>query len=79
MKQKYIPNNYDKAIYHIYTHAFVFGDWFLYIEGDTLNAPNSGYSRTDKNDGYDIEGNVSPLTNQLYFTCSELEVFKIVY
>jgi hypothetical protein len=53
MKQKYIPNNYDKAIHHT-SYAFMFGYWFLYIEGDTLNAPYSGNSGTGKDRGYDI-------------------------
>ena len=79
MKQKYTPYNYDKAIRYS-TKGFEFGDYILKVEGDKLNGYNNGWSYTGKDRGYDIEGNVSRLTNKAnHFTCAELEVYKIIY
>ena len=63
MKEKYKPNNNDKAIV-TRTDGFVFGNWILGVIGDPLNAPNNGRCYTGKDRHYDIEGDVSPLTNQ---------------
>ena len=79
MKQKYTPNNYDKAI-DTRSNGFEFGNYILRVSGDPLNAPNYGLCYTGKATYYDIEGDVSPLTNQKdQFTCAELEVYKVVY
>jgi hypothetical protein len=81
MKEKYIPNDYDKAIY-TYSRwvAFEFGNYILAVRDDPLNAPNNGWCFTGKHNYYDIEGDVSPLTNQKHpFTIAELEVYKVVY
>jgi hypothetical protein len=79
MKEKYIPNNYDKAI-RTYSKGFEFGDDILGVYGDLLNESKRGWCYTSKNRGYDIEGDVSPLTYQKdRFTCAELEVYKVVY
>jgi hypothetical protein len=80
MTQKYIPNDHQNAIY---THpdGFSFGTWILLLRSDsTLNKQNEGICCTGKDRYYDIEGDVSPLTNQKDdFTCGELEVYKVVY
>jgi hypothetical protein len=79
MKEKYIPNNYDKAIYTT-TYGFYFGDWILGVFGDPLNGYHNGRCWTGKANYYNIEGDVSPLTNQKErFTIAELEVYKVVY
>ena len=79
MKEKYIPNNYDNAIY-TRSNGFKFGISILGVIGDPINAPNNGYCWTGKDKYYDIEGDVSPLTNQRdRFTIGELEVYKVVY
>lgn len=41
--------------------GFFFGDHILGINGDQLE---NAYCYTGKERGYDINGNVSPLTNQ---------------
>jgi hypothetical protein len=80
MTQKYIPNDH---LYAIYTHpnGFMFGNGILLVISDsTLNKHNEGCCYTGKDRDYDIEGDVSPLTHQRNeFTCSELEVYKVVY
>jgi hypothetical protein len=79
MKEKYIPNNYDNAIY-THSNGFEFGNNILGVYGDPINAPNNGWCYTGKHNYYDIEGDVSPLTNQKnLFTIAELEVYKVVY
>jgi hypothetical protein len=79
MKEKYIPKNYDKAIY-TRNDGFEFGDYILGVYGDTINAPKIGWCYTGKDRGYDIEGGVSPLTNQKErFSIAELEVYMVVY
>ncbi len=80
MTQKYTPNNFEKAIISG-GNGFAFGDNdILALQGNPLNAKNLGKSNTEKNKGYDIEGIVSPLTNeQKYFTCAQLEVYKVIY
>jgi hypothetical protein len=80
MTQKYIPNNHQKAIC-TEPNGFMFGDYILLlISYSTLNNHNEGWCRTGKNRYYDIEGDVSPLTNEKErFTCGELEVYKVVY
>jgi hypothetical protein len=79
MKEKYTPNNYGLAIF-TRSNGFEFGDNILRVSGDPLNAPNNGWCLTGNYKGYDIEGDVSPLTNQKdYFTIAELEVYKVVY
>jgi hypothetical protein len=81
MKEKYIPNDYDRAIYTFSSWvAFEFGNNILGVWGNPLNGYNNGRCYTGKWRGYDIEGNVSPLTNQKdYFTIADLEVYKVVY
>ena len=80
MTQKYIPNNSQKAVF---THpkGFRFGDSVLCVtSGTALNIHDEGRCRTGKDRGYDIEGDVSPLTNQKdRFTCAHLEVYKVIY
>jgi hypothetical protein len=80
MTQKFTPNNYERAIY---THktGFSFGQYdMLGLTALLLNADNVGKCRTGKDTGYDIEGDVSPLTNEKNtFTCAQLEVFKVIY
>ena len=79
MKEKYTPNNYDKGIW-TGSNGFYFGNAILAVVDDPLNAPNNGWCLTGKAYFYDIEGDVSPLTNQKdYFTIAELEVYKVVY
>jgi hypothetical protein len=80
MTQKYIPNDHQKAIY-TRSDGFCFGDGILLLTSDsTLNNHDKGWCWTGKNRHYDIEGDMSPLTNQKNgFTCGELEVYKVVY
>ena len=80
MTQKYIPNNHQNAIYN-YPNGFCFGEQILLlISTSTLNNHNEGRCYTGKQYYYDIEGDVSPLTNQKGgFTCAELEVYKVLY
>jgi hypothetical protein len=80
MTQKYIPNNNHYAIYTV-SDGFRFGYHILSLTSDsTLNNHNEGWCKTGKGRYYDIEGDVSPLTNQKdLFTCGELEVYKVVY
>ena len=80
MTQKYIPNDPQKAIY-TRSDGFSFGNCILIVTSTTtLNNHNEGYCWTGKDKFYDIEGDVSPLTNQKkHFTCGELEVYKVVY
>jgi hypothetical protein len=80
MTQKYIPNNYQYAIYNP-PNGFSFGGSILGVTSyGTLNKHNEGVCFTGKDNYYDIEGDVSPLTNQEdFFTCGELEVYKVVY
>ena len=67
---KYTPNRNDRAIY-TYSDGFCFGSGILAVTGDTLNTDNGGWCYTGKGRGYDIEGDVSPLTNQEDdFTCA---------
>jgi hypothetical protein len=80
MTQKYIPNNSRIAIYNK-SNGFMFGNGIIRVTSDgTLNQHNVGYCETGKAHGYDIEGDVSPLINQKWsFTCTELEVYKVIY
>ena len=79
MNTKFIPINYDQAIL-TYSDGFSFGDDVLTLKGEPLNKQNAGTCYKGKNKGYDIEGDVSPLTNEEFcFTCEELEVYKVVY
>ena len=80
MTQKYIPNNHHNAIY-TWSSGFGFGNGILLLtSASTLNNHNEGRCYTGKNRDYDIEGDVSPLTNQKNsFTCAELEVYKVLY
>jgi hypothetical protein len=63
MTQKYIPNNHQNAIC-TYSTGFCFG-WEILLLTSTsiLNNHNEGVCRTGKQYYYDIEGDVSPLTN----------------
>jgi hypothetical protein len=64
MTHKYIPNDTKKAIY-TYSYGFWFGNAILLLTSDTtLNKNDEGRCLTGKHRGYDIEGDVSPLTNQ---------------
>jgi hypothetical protein len=79
MKEKYTPNDYDKAIFTT-IYGIYFGYYMLGVYADPVNAPNNGWCYTGKHNYYDIEGDVSPLTNEkTYFTIAELEVYKVVY
>jgi hypothetical protein len=80
MTQKYNPNDHEKAI-RSEPNGFCFGyDILSLTSTSALNKHNEGMCFTDKQYYYDIEGNVSPLTNQEdRFTCAELEVYKVVY
>ena len=79
MTQKYIPNNHQNAIC-TQPNGFCFGNAILLLTSDsTLNDHNKGWCVTGKNNYYNIEGIVPPLTNQGNFTCGELEVYKVVY
>jgi hypothetical protein len=80
MTHKYIPNKSQGAI-NTRSDGFIFGDWILAVSsGTTLNKYEEGRSLTGKGRYYDIEGDVSPLTNQKEkFTCAQLEVYKVIY
>ena len=80
MTHKYICNNRQYAIY-TWPNGFCFGNGILLLTStSTLNNHNEGRCWTGKDKYYDIEGDLSPLTNQEYrFTCGELEVYKVVY
>jgi hypothetical protein len=80
MNHKYIPNNWQKAIY-TNSHGFSFGNGILgVISGTKLNQHEEGMCSTGKERYYDIEGDFSPLTYQKdRFTCNQLEVYKVIY
>ncbi len=80
MTQRYNCNNSQKAIGTV-SNGFMFGNNILLLTSDTtLNQHNQGVCYTGKGNYYDIEGDVSPLTNQKErFTCAQLEVFKVLY
>jgi hypothetical protein len=80
MTQKYIPNKHHFAIVTTST-GFCFGDGILAVtSASTLNNHNEGVCGTGKWRYYDIEGDVSPLTNQKSpFICVQLEVYKVAY
>ena len=80
MTQRYNCNNTQYAIY-TESNGFIFGNWILLLRSDTtLNQHNKGWCKTGKWRYYDIEGDVSPLTNQKdHFTCAQLEVYKVLY
>ncbi len=80
MTQRYNCNNTYRAIY-TWNDGFCFGSNILRVTSDTtLNQHNQGWCYAGKNNYYDIEGDVSPLTNQKNtFTCAQLEVYKVVY
>ncbi len=80
MTQKYVPSNYEKAV-ATDSKGFMFGNYILGVTSSTkLNRENQGRCLTGKQYHYEIEGDVSPLTNQKErFTCAQLEVYKIVY
>ena len=79
MSQKYTQNNSSTAMYTS-SNSFCFGRWILGFSGSPLNGKNNGYCYTGKSNFYDIEGDLSPLTNQKdYFTCAELEVYSVLY
>jgi len=80
MTQRYNCNNTERAIFTC-TYGFGFGCNILAVTSNTtLNQHNKGFCYTGKQYYYDIEGDVSPLTNQKGgFTCAQLEVYKVVY
>ncbi len=80
MTQRYNCNHTQNAIYTC-SSGFIFGNYILAVTSvTTLNQHNKGYCYTGKHNHYDIEGDVSPLTNQKErFTCAQLEVYKVVY
>jgi hypothetical protein len=80
MTQRYNCINTQKAIL-TRSDGFEFGDFILAVKSTTtLNQYNQGWCYTGKHRYYDIEGDVSPLTNQKErFTVAELEVYKVVY
>jgi hypothetical protein len=64
LAQRYNPNNTQCAIFTC-SNGFTFGNNILRVTSDnTLNQFNQGRSKTGKQWYYDIEGDVSPLTNQ---------------
>ena len=80
MTQRYNCNHTQMAIC-TQLNGFCFGNSILLLTSDTtLNEHNEGYCKTGKGRFYDIEGDVSPLTNQkTQFTCAQLEVYKVIY
>jgi hypothetical protein len=80
MTHKYIPNDSQKAIITS-SNGFMLGDEILGVTSYTeLNQHNKGVCFTGKDNYYDIEGDMSPLTNQKdRFTCAKLEVYKVIY
>jgi hypothetical protein len=80
MTQRYNCINTKWAIFN-YINGFCFGNGILAVRSDTtLNQHNKGWCYTGKDRYYDIEGDVSPLTNQKEeFTVAELEVYKVFY
>ena len=64
MTQKYIPNNHQKAI-NTNPYGFEFGNEILLLTSTSaLNKHHEGLCLTGKDRHYDIEGDLSPLTNQ---------------
>ncbi len=80
MTQRY-NCNYSQYAIDPPKDGFKFGHSILCIRSDTtLNQHNMGWCYTGKQYHYDIEGDVSPLTNQkTNFTCAQLEVYKVIY
>jgi hypothetical protein len=80
MAQRYNPNNTQDTIVTD-PNGICFGNWILAVRSDTLlNQHDRGYCLTGKQYGYDIEGDLSPLTNQKDdFTCAQFEVYKVIY
>jgi hypothetical protein len=80
MTHKYSPINHQKAIW-TYPNGFCFGGSILELKSDTkLNNQNEGECKTGKDTYYEINCDVSPLTNQKdRFTCAQLEVYKVFY
>jgi hypothetical protein len=80
LTRKYIPIDHKHAV-HIDWYGFGFGwDELSLSSQSALNENNKGRCFTGKHRYYDIEEDVSPLTNQKErFTCGELEVYKVVY
>ncbi len=80
MTQRYNCINTQNAIYTRYD-GFCFGSGILRLDSSTaLNKQDEGRCFTGKDRYYDIEGDVSPLTNQKdNFTCAQLEVYKVLY
>ena len=64
-------------------NGFCFGNLALFLDGDYLNNKNEGRCLVGKDKFYDIEENErgeSPLTGlKDQFTCSFLEVYKILF
>ncbi len=80
MTCKYEPNKIMPPVARA-ADGFSFGNNILLLtSATTLNEKNMGVCKMGKQRGYDIEGEVSSLTNQKdNFTCAELEVYKVVY
>ncbi len=80
MMRKFEPNKIMPPIARA-VDGFSFGNNILVLTSTTtLNEKNMGVCKTGKQRGYDIEGEVSSLTNQKdSFKCAELEVYKVVY
>ena len=63
MTQRYNCNQSQKAIYTD-KNGFIFGSNILGVKSaTTLNQDEKGWCHTGKDRFYDIEGDVSPLTN----------------
>jgi hypothetical protein len=81
LNEKFIPSNYDKAIY-LQDYSFCFGNYILSVTGAQLNADNAGWCCVGTDRYYNISGDSegkSPLTGEKErFTCAELEVYKVV-
>ena len=80
MTQRYNCNDRQRA-FRTWSNGFAFGRGILHVESATaLNELDEGWSATGKDRYYDVEGDMSPLTNQkVKFTCAELEVYKVLY
>ncbi len=81
MIQKYIPNDYQKAIF-ANGNGFCFGNAIFKVEKwgySNLNRRDYGFCVSTKFAHYDIEDVYVSLSKNYHFTCAELEVYKVLY
>jgi hypothetical protein len=82
LNEKFIPSNYNSAIYLNNDNGFEFGSDVFEVRGAQLNANNAGRCDVGTINHYNISGDSegkSPLTGEKKnFTCVELEVYKVV-